>query len=255
MKQLLTLFLFFVLVTASYAQEVVSIRGTVENASDDSVLENVNIVNLNQVWGATTDKKGAFEIRAVVNDTLFFSYLGFKSIRVRVTNDWLSYGTVKIKMTEIGIALEEVIVKPVTLTGYIEVDARTIPIYDNYRYRIEGIGGSGYEGGDKQPSALNKVLSSVFNPADFLYNVFGKRPRQMKKLRKMKENDAIRNLLASKFDRETLMAVLQLERLDIDEILNNCTYSSDFITAASDLQILDAISECYEKYRVLNRGK
>tara|TARA_B100000497_G_scaffold57900_1_gene65854 strand:+ start:54 stop:821 length:768 start_codon:yes stop_codon:yes gene_type:complete len=255
MKQLLTLFLFFVLVTASYAQEVVSIRGTVENASDDSVLENVNIVNLNQVWGATTDKKGAFEIRAVVNDTLFFSYLGFKSIRVRVTNDWLSYGTVKIKMTEIGIALEEVIVKPVTLTGYIEVDARTIPIYDNYRYRIEGIGGSGYEGGDKQPSALNKVLSSVFNPADFLYNVFGKRPRQMKKLRKMKENDAIRNLLASKFDRETLMAVLQLERLDIDEILNNCTYSSDFITAASDLQILDAISECYEEYRVLNRGK
>ena len=158
-------------------------------------------------------------------------------------------------MTEIGIALEEVIVKPVTLTGYIEVDARTIPIYDNYRYRIEGIGGSGYEGGDKQPSALNKVLSSVFNPADFLYNVFGKRPRQMKKLRKMKENDAIRNLLASKFDRETLMAVLQLERLDIDEILNNCTYSSDFITAASDLQILDAISECYEEYRVLNRGK
>jgi len=255
MKQLLTLFLFSVLVTASYAQEVVAIRGTVENASDDSVLENVNIVNLNQVWGATTDKKGAFEIRAVVNDTLFFSYLGFKSIRVRVTNDWLSYGTVKIKMTEIGIALEEVIVKPVTLTGYIEVDARTIPIYDNYRYRIEGIGGSGYEGGDKQPSALNKVLSSVFNPADFLYNVFGKRPRQMKKLRKMKENDAIRNLLASKFDRETLMAVLQLERLDIDEILNNCTYSSDFITAASDLQILDAISKCYEEYRVLNRGK
>jgi len=255
MKQLLTLFLFSVLVTASYAQEVVAIRGTVENASDDSVLENVNIVNLNQVWGATTDKKGAFEIRAVVNDTLFFSYLGFKSIRVRVTNDWLSYGTVKIKMTEIGIALEEVIVKPVTLTGYIEVDARTIPIYDNYRYRIEGIGGSGYEGGDKQPSALNKVLSSVFNPADFLYNVFGKRPRQMKKLRKMKENDAIRNLLASKFDRETLMAVLQLERLDIDEILNNCTYSSDFIKAASDLQILDAISECYEEYRVLNRGK
>jgi hypothetical protein len=255
MKQLLTLFLFSVLVTASYAQEVVAIRGTVENASDDSVLENVNIVNLNQVWGATTDKKGAFEIRAVVNDTLFFSYLGFKSIRVRVTKDWLSYGIVKIKMTEIGIALEEVIVKPVTLTGYIEVDARTIPIYDNYRYRIEGIGGSGYEGGDKQPNAVNKVLSSVFNPADFLYNVFGKRPRQMKKLRKMKENDAIRNLLASKFDRETLMAVLQLERLDIDEILNNCTYSSDFITAASDLQILDAISECYEEYRVLNRGK
>jgi hypothetical protein len=254
MKHLFTLLFFTLIATVTYAQDIVSIRGTVENAVDDEALENVNIVNLNQVWGATTGKRGEFEIRAAVNDTLFFSYLGFKSIRVRVTNDWLSYGDVKIKMTELGIALEEVVVRPVTLTGYVEVDARTIPIYDNYRYRIDGIG-SGYEGGSRQPSALNKVLSSVFNPADFLYNVFGKRPRQMKKLRQMKDNDEIRNLLASKFDRETLMAILQLERLDIDEILNNCSYSSDFINSANDLQILDAISECYEEYRVLNRGK
>ena len=75
----------------------------------------------------------------------------------------------------------------------------------------------------------------------------------MRKLRKMKEDDEIRNLLQTKYDRETLMAVLQLERVDIDEILNNCSYSADFIRTASDLQILDAISECYEEYRILNR--
>ncbi len=77
----------------------------------------------------------------------------------------------------------------------------------------------------------------------------------MRKLRKMKEDDEIRNLLQSKFDRETLMAVLQLEKVDIDEILNKCNYSKNFITTANDLQILDAISDCYEEYKVLNRGK
>ena len=77
----------------------------------------------------------------------------------------------------------------------------------------------------------------------------------MKKLRKMKDDDEIRNLLQQKYDRETLMAVLQLERVDIDEILNNCSYSKDFINTANDLQILDAISECYEEYRILNRNK
>lgn len=230
------------------------IKGTVLNDATNDPLENVNIVNLNSVIGASTDKDGAFEIRAVVNDTLYFSYLGFKSIRVRVTNDWMKFGEIKIKMTELGIALEEVVIRPIQLTGYVEVDAKTIPIYDNYRYRISGVG-SGYEGGNQQPGAVNKVLSAIFNPADFLYNVFGKRPKQMRKLRKMKEDDEIRNLLQSKFDRETLMAVLQLERVDIDEILNNCSYSSDFIRTANDLQILDAISECYEEYRVLNRKK
>jgi hypothetical protein len=77
----------------------------------------------------------------------------------------------------------------------------------------------------------------------------------MKKLRQMKDDDEIRNLLQSKYDRETLMAVLQLEKLDIDEILNNCSYSKSFIRTANDLQILDAISECYEQYRILNRGR
>lgn len=236
------------------AQDEDSINGVVLNDLNDAPLENVNIVNLNQVKGTTTDKDGAFKVRAAVNDTLYFSYLGFKSIRVRVTNDWMKFGEVKIKMTELGIALEEVVVRPIELTGYVEVDAKIIPIYDNYRYRIAGLGG-GYEGGKSQPGAVTKVLSSIFNPADFLYNVFGKRPKQMRKLRKMKDDDEIRNLLQSKFDRETLMAVLQLERTDVDDILNNCSYSSDFIRTANDLQILDAISECYEEYRVLNRSK
>ncbi|MEM7087189.1 MAG: carboxypeptidase-like regulatory domain-containing protein [Bacteroidota bacterium] len=250
------LILFFLLITplCLWAQEGEIINGVVLNDATDAALENVNIVNLNEVVGTSTDPEGKFDLRAAVNDTLFFSYLGFKSIRVRVTNDWMKYGEVKIKMTELGIALEQVELKPVELTGYVEVDAKLIPIYDNYRYRIAGFSG-GYEGGKSQPGAVSKVLSSIFNPADFLYNVFGKRPKQMRKLRKMKEDDEIRNLLQSKFDRETLMAVLQLEREDLAEILNNCSYSSDFIKSANDLQILDAISECYEEYRVLNRSK
>lgn len=251
-------FLFFALLICSataYGQDedINMVQGIVLNDANDEALENVNIVNLNQVIGTVSEIDGRFEIPAKVNDTIYFSYLGFKSLRVRVTNDLLRFGEIKVKMTELGIALEEVVLRPVELTGYLEIDAKTIPIYDDYRYAIAGLN-SGYEGGSQQPGAAAKVLSAIFNPADFLYNVFGKRPRQMGKLRQMKEDDNIRNLLQSKFDRETLMAVLQLERMDLDQILNNCNYSEEFIRTANDLQILDAISECYEEYKVLNRN-
>lgn len=240
--------------TMAQEKDRTTIKGTILNDANDVPLENVNIVNLNQVIGSISNDKGEFSIRASVNDTLYFSYLGFKSLRVRVTNDWLRFGDIKIKMTELGIALEEVVVRPVQLTGYVEIDAKLIPVYDNYRYRIAGLN-TGYEGGSSQPGAVGRVINSIFNPADFLFNVFGKRPREMRKLRQMKEDDEIRNLLQSKFDRETLMMVLQLERVDIDEILNKCSYSSDFIRTANDLQILDAISSCYEEYKILNREK
>jgi hypothetical protein len=69
----------------------------------------------------------------------------------------------------------------------------------------------------------------------------------------MKEDYRIRELLSSKFDRETLVELLQVEKIDIDEILRNCSYSDSFIISANDLQILDAISGCYEEFKVLNR--
>ncbi|MCM4156492.1 carboxypeptidase-like regulatory domain-containing protein [Gramella sp. AN32] len=247
-----TIFIFFLLfISAASAQDVVS--GTVMNAANDVEIENVHIVNLNQVKGAVTDENGEFKLQATVNDTLYFSYLGFRSIRVRVTNDWLKYGNVKVKMTELGFALENIDVTANNLTGYLEIDAKNIPIYDNYRYSISGLN-SGYEGGDGSPSAVTKTLRTLSNPADLVYNIFGNRPRQMRKLRKMKEDDNIRSLLRNKFDRETLMALLQVNKAEIDEILNNCSYSEDFMNTANDLQILDAISSCYEEYKVLKKN-
>ena len=255
-KYFILLFLFCSILGFSQEteQETQTINAVVVNAQTDSPLESVHIVNLNQVFGTITNNNGEFSIRASVNDTLYFSYLGFKSQKIRVTNDMFKFEDTKIALTELAYALEEVIVRPYQLTGYLEIDLKNMPINNAYQYSISGLN-VGYEGGNKNPSAVTKVLGAILNPADLLRNLFGKKPNQMRKLRQVKEDDAIRDLLASKFDRETLTELLQIEKMDIDDILNNCNYSSSFITTANDLQILDAISSCYEEFKVLNRKK
>jgi hypothetical protein len=240
------------------AQESESLEGTFRavmvNAQTDRPLESVHVVNLNQVVGTITDQNGEFSIRAAVNDTLYFSYLGFKSQKIRVTNDMFRFENTQIALTELAYALEEVIVRPYQLTGYLEIDVKNLPINTGYQYSISGLPVS-YEGGSKTPGAVTKVLGAIMNPADLLRNLFGRQPNQMRKLRKIKEDDRIRDLLASKFDRETLMELLQLEKVDIEDILTNCNYSDSFIKTANDLQILDALSSCYEEFKVLNREK
>ncbi len=229
-------------------------KAVVVNAQTKSVMESVHIVNLNQVVGTITNEKGEFAITAAVNDTLYFSFLGFKSQKIRITNDMFKFKDTKIALTELAYALEEVIVRPYQLTGYLEIDVKNLPINSGYQYSISGLS-VGYESGNKSPSAVTKVLGAILNPADLLRNLFGKRPAQMRKLRQVKEDDQIRDLLSSKFDRETLVELLQLEKMDIEDILNNCSYSKSFIQTANDLQILDAISGCYEDFKVLNRNK
>lgn len=252
---LLGIFCFFSLIgLAQDTSEINTINAVVKNAQTDAPMESVHVVNLNQVVGTITNENGEFAISAAVNDTLYFSYLGFKSQKIRVTNDMFKFENTEIALTELAYALEEVIVRPYQLTGYLEIDVKNLPINNSYQYSISGLS-VGYEGGNKNPSAVTKVLGAILNPADLLRNLFGKRPAQMRKLRQMKEDDQIRDLLASKFDRETLMELLQLDKMDIQDILNNCNYSQSFITTANDLQILDAISSCYEEYKVLNRKK
>lgn len=252
----LTFFIAFVYFAHSQETENEGSTGqltaVVLNAQTDRPMESVHVVNLNRVVGTITNAKGEFTIPAAVNDTLYLSFLGFKSQKVRVTNDMFRFKNTEISLTELAYALEEVIVRPYSLTGYLEIDVKNLPLNNAFQYSISGLS-VGYEAGNKNPSAVTKVLGAILNPADLLRNLFGKKPNQMRKLRQMKEDDQIRNLLASKFDRETLMELLQIEKLDIEDILNNCNYSKSFIATANDLQILDAISSCYEEFKVLNR--
>ena len=124
---------------------------------------------------------------------------------------------------------------------------------ENYRYSISGLT-QGYEAGEYAPNAFGKVLGSIFNPADMLYNFFGKNGKELKKLKEMKKDDTVRTLLESKYDRETVAVLLGISKDEIPEIMHRCNYSDSFIQTANDLQIMDAISACYEQYKVLKRN-
>lgn len=250
--------IFFILLTnlvAAQDEPTITSKaiGTIVNDNTLFPIANANVININRVKGTVTNSRGNFELEATVNDTLHISLLGYQSLRVRVTNDWLKNGHAKIRLTEKAIALEEVVVRKYDLTGYLEIDSKLIPEKENYRYSISGLP-TAYEAGDRSPNAFTRVLGSIFNPADALYHFFGNKPKELRKLRDLKKDDTVRNLLESKFDRETIAVLLGVDKQDIAEILQRCNYSEEFIKTANDLQIMDAISACYEEYKVLKKN-
>ncbi len=248
-------FLFLIVSSSAFSQVLGStqkVSGTIINDNTKFPLANVNIININKVKGTITNDKGYFEIEVAANDTLHISTLGFQSLKIKVTYDWIKTKSTTIQLTEKAYALDEIIIRPYNLTGYLEVDSKLIPIKENYRYSISGLT-EGYEAGEYSPNAFGKVMGSIFNPADMLYNFFGKRPKELKRLKEMKKDDTVRNLLESKFDRETISVLLGVDKNEIAQILERCNYSESFVKTANDLQILDAISSCYEEYKILKR--
>lgn len=246
-----TVFFLYLLSVSGFAQEA-TVQGTIVNDNTLFPIWNVNIVNTNKVRGAISDAKGNFEINAELNDILLISCLGFQSIEVKVTNDWLKNRTTRIKLTEKAYALEEIVIPPYELTGYLEVDTKLIPERENYWYSIAGLT-QRYEGGENSPNAFGRVMGSLFNPADALYNFFGKKPQELKKLRELKKDDKLRSILQNRYDRQTIYLMLGINSKELNEILERCNYSEAFVKTANDLQILDAVSGCYEEYKVLKK--
>ena len=96
-------------------------------------------------------------------------------------------------------------------------------------------------------------MNSLFNPADMLYNFFGKKPKELRRLKELKKDESLRNMLQTKYDHQTIYLLLGIDKKELAEILQRCSYSETFVQTANDLQILDAINGCYEEYKVLKK--
>ena len=228
--------------------------GRIISVTDKKPLQSAHIVNLNSVVGTVTNRKGEFKISAVSNDTIFISYVGYQSIKLKITKDLLRGNQLEIAIHEKTIDIDEVTVKAHNLIGVLEIDAKNVPRDEYSRIHIEGLP-QAYEIGRPQSTDYNTVAGALFNPIDFWYNKFGKKPKELKKLKKLKEGDQLRDIMEEKFSREILMDYMDMSRKELNDLLKDCNYSNNFIRKASDLQVIEAVLECYENYRAIKEGK
>lgn len=259
MKQnkLILLFLFFCtinLYSQTTDQAIKLLKGQVVDSENKKPLSASHILNLNSVTGTITNDKGFFEITAKANDTVMVSYLGHSSIKIKVTNDLLKGNELLIALYEKSEEVKEIIIKSSKLIGVLEVDVKQVPKDRFTRIKINGIRQT-YEIARPKTSDFTSPIAALFQPVDFLYKLFGKKPKQLKKLQKIKKEDNLRKIMAGKFDREVMMEYLEMDRNDLLKLISDCNYSEYFVKNASDLQMIEAVLDCYENYKALKKGK
>jgi hypothetical protein len=255
-KNLFILCLFLSLNAFSQKDSIQSktLKGQIIHALSKYPLSAAHVLNLNTVKGTITNEKGFFELPTKTNDTILVSYLGFSSIKLKITNDLLKGNELEIALYEKPEEIKEVIIKSTKLIGVLEIDIKQVPKDRFTRIHINGLPQT-YEVGNPKSKNFSSPIAALFQPIDFLYNLFGKKPKQLRKLQKLKKEDNLRKMLAGKFDREVMMEYLDMDRQELTDLLVDCSYSDYFIKKASDLQMIEAVLDCYENYKALKKGK
>ena len=256
------LFLFLFTIVISWGQEnnidktnqkKHVLKGIIIDGKTKEIISNAHIINLNRTTGSVSDSKGLFRIHVSVSDTVYFSFLGYQSIKLKISNDLIKGNDLEIAMFELPIDIEEVIVKPYQLIGVLEVDAKNVPINKFARIHINGLPQT-YEVGSPTQKSFANPINVIFHPVDFVYNLFGKKPKQLRKLKKLRRDKKLREMLEEKTNREVLMEYLEMDKPQLNVLLDHCNYTDYFIKKATDLQVIEAVLECYENYKALKKG-
>jgi hypothetical protein len=200
----------------------------IEDKSKDPV-PNVTIVNVRDESLSSSNADGKFSIKAKEGDTLVFSKPGFA---YRYSSAYSNSKAI-IDLLPQNFLLEEVPITAYKLTSNLP---KQMPIKKPARPTGEDI------------MIPQSVKPTVANPIDFLCDQFGKRPRQLRELKAILDNENYRQKLAKNNNRNALFELTGLTSSQIEELLLFCTWDKQMIQYKTDYELLLSLYRCYQDY-------
>ncbi|MBK7870518.1 MAG: carboxypeptidase-like regulatory domain-containing protein [Saprospiraceae bacterium] len=98
--------LVLIILLCSLAAKAQQITGTVTSSKDGTPLIAVNITVKESLTGTVSDTDGTFQIAASPGNTLVFSYIGFKTLEIKLGNE----NNLNIALEEDAQSLDEIVV-------------------------------------------------------------------------------------------------------------------------------------------------
>lgn len=219
--------------SGAWAQENEILNGWVLDGKVKETVPGVHVINTRTLNGTVSDADGFFEIELQKGDSILFSNIAFKYLYF-VYRDSTVLEEVVIEMEEQNYLLDEVSVFSYELTTNkpraIELRKPAVKSNDEIR-----------------PRTYVKA-NSLQNPAEYLYNLFGSKPRQLRKLAELEAEDAYRRKLEESNNRNAVVSLTGLDREELEAFMFYCKYVPINMNRLNDYEFLLAVKACFYRY-------
>ncbi|ESU23285.1 hypothetical protein FEDK69T_14410 [Flavobacterium enshiense DK69] len=259
---LIFLMLLSLTVTAQDVNRIL-FRGIV--VADSLDVDNIVVRNITSKRITITDNKGNFSLFVKERDTLVFSAIAFNSSVLIINKSHLDNEVVKIRLSVKVNELDEVVVRPYTLTGNLEADSKNLKIktvdvdekkidlsnplpkynkVDNSLAQITPGSGNSFSGMDFVALG-KKVHKAIFNP----------KPKE-KKIDYVTEK-IFSEGVKEKFDPQFFTETLKLKPEEIDLFLAYCDDTSPesrvLLNPKKEFELIDFLQKKSEEYHKKNQ--
>lgn len=98
------------------------------------------------------------------------------------------------------------------------------------------------------------VKPTIVNPFDYLYELWGKRPKELRELEKLETQEAYEQLLAFRFSPHVVGQLTGLTEPKLKQFMDRCRFSREFVFHASDYEFYMAILDYYRAFQAEMNG-
>ncbi len=221
----------------------VELSGQVLSRETFNTLPLINVINLRDRTGTVTNKEGKFKMRVRTTDTIIFSSVDH--VRDTLT---LAHVTSKQHFVQVLLTPKVYVLREVEVGELANYDKLKAKILEWERNRKRTSRDFIEEPEEMRTEAPKKVPATWMSPFDLLYESFGKRPRQLRKLAELERRDAYEAALAYRFTPWVVNALTGLEGEELIRFMQRCRFSYEFVFTATDYRFYMAILDYYRTY-------
>lgn len=226
----------------------IDVWGQIFSAETGTPIPQVNLYILRDKTGTSTDREGRFFLRVQSSDTVIISSIATEP-------DTLTFSSEMGKEHRVVWSLKQ---RVYTLG---EVEVLGIGAYDRLKQKLIDMELRMQsterpfveEAPTPRTERPEQVAPTLQNPVELLYEIFGSKPRQLRELEKLQEQDAYRQALALRFRPEIVEALTGLQGEPLAHFMSLCRFSPPFVFRASDYEFYMAILDYYSMHQIKMR--
>ncbi len=231
MRHLLPL-LAFLLCMPAFAQQEVTVKGTVLGGDGERTFYDLMIVNRRTRSGSFANTDGTFTVRVQRNDTLLIGAGGY----VTRTLPLEEFPDEELQRLRITLRPWNIDLRPVAI-----LPERTL------KQIQEDIEKLGYNERDYRATGINALES----PITFLYESFSRRQRSKREVAQLENQDRMRSLLRELLQMYVDYGIINLSNESFDDFIDFCNVPEEALKSLSQYDFLVYVKKKYQLYTSL----
>ncbi|MFC0320941.1 MULTISPECIES: hypothetical protein [Olivibacter] len=211
-------------------------RGIVLEYKSNELMPEVSVKNLNKHDSTRSNRSGEFSLRADKDDILVFSYPGYRTDSLVVTD----FALKRVYLTSVNDPrmLDEVNINALTNSRIAE---------EKERLRKEGQFANTVSGGSSA-NGTQRMGGIGFSPS----RIFGKGARNARRQYRMLEVESNNRIIDARFTEELITSLTPLRGEDLSLFMAKYRPKASFIQEANDETLRLYIMDSYNKYKDLS---